>query len=150
MNFNTTLKIMMKNHQLAAFLLACACIFPEIMLSAAETTDKFCPMGRFTLHVVAVVPGRLKVHCRSKDDDLGDHFLKEFDDYNFNFCNHISGRTLFTCNIWWGNKQVGFQAFTNKSRFHICIRGDCTWEARYDGIYVSDKDSGGYIKKYDW
>ncbi|KAL8538707.1 hypothetical protein ACS0TY_000646 [Phlomoides rotata] len=92
----------------------------------------------------------MKVHCRSKNDDLGEHFLNPKDDYKFSFCDNIFLRTVFSCNLSWGNKEADFKAFTSEDSYDICIRDICTWEARPDGIYVSDRRSGGFIKMYDW
>ncbi|KAL8512860.1 hypothetical protein ACS0TY_019123 [Phlomoides rotata] len=138
---------MMKNHQFAAFLLVCACIFPEIMLLAAKTSDKFCLNGRYTVHVVNKLPDQMKVHCRSKDDDLEDHFLNPNEYYNFSFCDNILGRTLFSCQLWWGNKEVGFKAFTSGDHRYQCLKNQCFWEGRSDGIYGSSYEAGGFIKR---
>ncbi|KAL8551097.1 hypothetical protein ACS0TY_000250 [Phlomoides rotata] len=119
------------------------------MLLAAKTPDKFCLVGKFTVHVVNKLPGQMKLHCRSKNDDLGDHFQNPTDVYNFSFCDNYFGGTLFSCQLWWGNKEVGFNAFRSKDQNENCDDGQCTWEARPDGIYVYKK-YGGFTKKYDW
>lgn len=93
----------------------------------------------------------LKVHCKSRDDDLGDHFVR-FQDvaYNFSFHDHVILLTRFKCTLWKG-------ANLEYHKFFIAYEGDpycrCgaayTWEARDDAIYFSTK---GTLEKlmYSW
>lgn len=80
----------------------------------------------------------LKAHCVSKDDDLGDHFLR-FQDVAYNFSFHDSLLlTVFKCTLWKGDNFQYHQNFTayrggaylHCGRFYL-------WEARDDAIYLS-------------
>lgn len=134
---------MMKNE--IVFLILWACIFPEITLLAA----KRCTFtGGFTVHVINKLPHSLKLHCQSKDDDLGYHMLDTNDDYKWSFCNNYFGRTVFSCHLCWGDQLVGFDAFTSKWKDSYCIDGQCTWEVRTDGIYLDRVF--GFSKMFDW
>ncbi|KAL8533125.1 hypothetical protein ACS0TY_009393 [Phlomoides rotata] len=54
------------------------------------------------VHVYNDLPREtLFVHCKSKDDDLGIHYVKAKQDYNFSFCIKPFS-TLFTCHVQWG------------------------------------------------
>ncbi|CAF1866470.1 hypothetical protein Bca4012_033800 [Brassica carinata] len=80
----------------------------------------------------------LKVHCVSKDDDLGDHFLR-FQDVAYNFSFHDSLLiTRFKCILWKGANLEYHQNFTayQGGAYLKCGKFN-SWEARDDGIYFS-------------
>ncbi|KAF5198523.1 hypothetical protein FRX31_011890 [Thalictrum thalictroides] len=43
----------------------------------------------------------LTVHCKSKDDDLGEQNIDFNRAFEWSFQNNIFGRTLFWCRMWW-------------------------------------------------
>lgn len=129
------------------FLILCVSIFPEMKLVAAKT----CIFTHaFSVHVVNKLPDPLKLHCQSKDDNLGNLIIKTSNEYSWSFCNHLFDKTLFSCQLWWGDKDVAFKAFTSGSSDYNCIEGKCTWEARTDGIYASVRYLPTFKKMYDW
>ncbi|EOA18850.1 hypothetical protein CARUB_v10007472mg [Capsella rubella] len=80
----------------------------------------------------------LKIHCRSKDDDLGFHFLRTGETYDFSFHDGIAG-TLFACDLWQGPNfkfHTSFVAYESGSLvFHHGKKN--YWDAREDGIYFT-------------
>ncbi|ESQ51910.1 hypothetical protein EUTSA_v10017951mg, partial [Eutrema salsugineum] len=81
----------------------------------------------------------LKVHCKSRDDDLGDHFLR-FQDvaYNFSFHDHFIQYTIFRCILW---KGANLEYHKNFTAYHADKYKTCgalyAWNARDDAIYLS-------------
>ncbi|PON63769.1 Self-incompatibility protein [Parasponia andersonii] len=49
----------------------------------------------------------LTLHCKSKDDDLGDHVLPYNASFGFDFNRNIWGTTLFFCGFPWGASSTG-------------------------------------------
>ena len=82
----------------------------------------------------------LKVHCKSKDDDLGDHFVKFKDPpYNFSFHDNVLLTTEFDCCLSWMRANMAYH-----QNFAAYIGADffrCgalyAWNAREDAIYLS-------------
>ncbi|KAF8113824.1 hypothetical protein N665_0045s0064 [Sinapis alba] len=49
----------------------------------------------------------LDVHCKSKDNDLGDHFVKFKDPaYNFSFHDNVIFTTEFDCDLFWSRDNL--------------------------------------------
>ncbi|KAF8108804.1 hypothetical protein N665_0104s0119 [Sinapis alba] len=93
----------------------------------------------------------LKVHCESRDDDLGEHFLR-FQDvaYNFSFHDNFILFTRFKCNLWKGANleyHKGFVAY-EAATFRQCSLL-YIWEARDEAIYLS-KNGEPMKLMYTW
>ncbi|KAL3638187.1 hypothetical protein CASFOL_017558 [Castilleja foliolosa] len=85
----------------------------------------------------------LYMHCASGDTELGNHTLYTGQDFHFHFC--PIEYTLFFCHLWWNGKERAFEVFNNhKWKYPKCPDKKCDWEARNDGIYLTNK------KEYDW
>ncbi|KAK9913692.1 hypothetical protein M0R45_037502 [Rubus argutus] len=87
----------------------------------------------------------LKLHCQSKDDDLGEHSLASRESYSFEFRTNIMKTTLFFCRFEFENRVQYFDIFRNsrddcKSCFwDIVEEGPCLWGI--DGVcYQWNKD----------
>ncbi|KAI3469899.1 hypothetical protein Pfo_026562 [Paulownia fortunei] len=70
----------------------------------------------------------LIVHCKSGDDDLGEHFLDKGDDWHWKFRVNFFRSTLFFCHVQWGEFEKRFTE---------------------EGIYFSCDDKN-YVKKHIW
>ncbi|KAL3653065.1 hypothetical protein CASFOL_002746 [Castilleja foliolosa] len=109
---------------------------------------------RITVHVVNNLPSKspvLGLRCQSKDDDLGYHTLSLYQDYNWSFCLHLFGRTLFFCHLYWGAKQKAFDVFRDKLGGKVYQHH--FWSIRGDGIYnynFSTDVTSPPTKMYDW
>ncbi|KAM3397096.1 hypothetical protein P3S68_000608 [Capsicum galapagoense] len=116
----------------------------------------------YQVHVINKLPPnspQLKIHCASKDDDLGDRYPKVGEDFNWSFCARVVGQTLFFCHFWWDSKEKSFDVFNNP---HNCVSDSivpnllnyCKWEVRPDGFYLelhNRTDGSYYMNHYlDW
>ncbi|XP_010245686.1 PREDICTED: uncharacterized protein LOC104589164 [Nelumbo nucifera] len=85
----------------------------------------------------------LSIHCRSKNDDLGQKMLKGNMYAEWAFDANIWGTTLYYCDmVWqlgWGHYDV-YVASRDKSRCHY----NCWYSARQDGLYAYDEVNGTY------
>ncbi|CAA7019037.1 unnamed protein product [Microthlaspi erraticum] len=94
----------------------------------------------------------LKVHCKSRDDDLGDHFVNfQGPGYDFRFGDNIFLTTKWHCSLAKGtNPQYSreFQAYEGAPIFRRCS-AVYAWEARDDGIYLS-KNREPLQLMYSW
>ena len=83
------------------------------------------------------------VHCKSKDDDLGDHKLNVGQSFSWKFRVNLLANTLFWCNLSTSsNKHVSMEVFwpENKNDWlgAKCNYQLCVWVAQEDGIYLED------------
>ncbi|KAL7109388.1 hypothetical protein ACP275_06G172500 [Erythranthe tilingii] len=107
-----------------------------------------CPIivsRRVYISIVNSLPPKtapLTVHCKSKDDDLGNHTLTVNQDFHFDFCLKPFS-TLFTCNLAWGNFVSSFQVYNAKWLFLPCDGKHCVYEAKESAIYSSDGEPWG-------
>ena len=108
----------------------------------------------YEVHVVNLMPNQTWIHCFSKDNELGFHYLQPKEDFHWDFHMNFFGRTQYFCHFWWGIKQAGFRVFKG---FDMCGDYDyhlnvCRWEIRPDGFYYSTTAKNGHIKtkQQDW
>ena len=90
----------------------------------------------------------LIVHCKSKDDDLGEHRLRYTGSYSFSFERHIWFSTLFFCGFRWGNQFHWFDIYTPDSP-DCTTPYPCEWFVDAQGPCRFERD----IKKqycYSW
>ncbi|AED93661.1 S-protein 7 [Arabidopsis thaliana] len=94
----------------------------------------------------------LTVHCKSDKDDLGIHTVARSYVYFFKFGDSIFGDTEIVCTLNHGvsatKYKVTFTAY-KESRFVIRFGAIKIWEARDDGIYLTDEDHDA-VKMYGW
>lgn len=84
----------------------------------------------------------VRLHCRSKDDDLGYHNLGVNELFAFSFHTNIWQTTLFTCDFWWSGKYIGSHVFDNyiwievpEETYKFDIRADGFFFWRMDPEY---------------
>ncbi|XP_010419276.1 PREDICTED: uncharacterized protein LOC104704980 [Camelina sativa] len=81
----------------------------------------------------------LKIHCVSKDDDLGYHYLRHGKIYSFQFDDSVF-KTKFDCDLWQGSPyykfHANFRAYEGGG-FVVHYGKKNFWEAREDGIYFT-------------
>ena len=95
----------------------------------------------------------LIVHCKSKDDDLGEHILRTGDNYNWSFKENFWISTLFWCNFSSKHGQVSGNVFWPEggSWFNDqCIHNNCTWAIRDQGIYLYFGSLNIFQLMYHW
>ncbi|XP_010435862.1 PREDICTED: uncharacterized protein LOC104719609 [Camelina sativa] len=79
----------------------------------------------------------LKIHCKSVDDDLGFHFLRTGETYDFSFYESFL-ITSFDCYLWQGPHYKFHAEFEAYAGGGIIIHSKKNfWDAREDGIYFT-------------
>ncbi|XP_010543573.1 PREDICTED: pumilio homolog 15-like [Tarenaya hassleriana] len=79
----------------------------------------------------------LKLHCKSRDDDLGVHLIPPWGTYEIVFHDNLFYRTLFWCNLWQGPHYKHHQAFAvyDSNRGIVPKKGNkIVWEVIEYGI----------------
>lgn len=104
------------------------------------------------VHVVSHLPqdsAPLRIHCASKDDDLGYHNLFPGQDFHWSFCAEFLPITLFFCHLWWFPKEKAFEVY--KESFTRVRTPQSWWVAKSDGIYFSNQTHPtGLTKRFNW
>ncbi|XP_057444366.1 S-protein homolog 29-like [Lotus japonicus] len=92
----------------------------------------------------------LYVHCRSKDDDLGEHYLSNGQYQEWSFGISWIGSTLFWCNVGWNDVKHSFEAYNNGRDYLLC--GSQCWRSiKPDGAYFYLERKGHrWVKQYEW
>lgn len=112
----------------------------------------------------------LLAHCKSGNDDIGNHTLVRWHYFYWRFKPAVFSTTLFWCHLWWGSKHVKFEAYNKAVGLGQCKvtakeandpnykeTNVCHWQARADAIYFTPfigigqkQEDKRWIKKYDW
>ncbi|EYU39654.1 hypothetical protein MIMGU_mgv11b017487mg [Erythranthe guttata] len=88
-------------------------VFANIYLMMFVNMTSGCGITEeYEVHVTNRLPSpQLRLHCASKNDDLGYHNIDRDYDFNWRFCENWTGNTLFFCHLWWNNNDVAFDVF---------------------------------------
>lgn len=94
------------------------------------------------------------VHCKSKDDDIGDKQLSFNQRFNWKFCANHFQTTLYFCHFYWESKEQVFDVY-NRTMMDVCDAnlGDnnpCNWVFQQDGFYLYDFNKKSWGHQYDW
>lgn len=73
----------------------------------------------------------LTIHCKSGDDDLGPHLLRQGQSYGFKFTNNFWGTTLFFCSFQWNGEFRWFDIYKESRDYGICT--SCDWFIKKSG-----------------
>nr|GMD74106.1 trinucleotide repeat-containing gene 18 protein-like [Ipomoea batatas] len=92
-----------------------------------------------------------KLHCFSKDDDLGYHDISRANSpFTWTFVDNFWGTTLFACHFWWGSKDRAFEVYGGQIRPEIDTY-KLHYYVRSDGFYLSHVTGSDHaIKVLDW
>ncbi|CAL0311320.1 unnamed protein product [Lupinus luteus] len=101
------------------------------------TTNGFSLYPRIHVYMTNRLPKGtlLTLHCKSKDDDLGVHYLNYNEQYTFSFHYNIfrfQGYTLFFCGFTWNGKLHWFEVY-NWKRDSSYGRENLRWVIEEDG-----------------
>uniref|UniRef100_A0A7N0TN45 S-protein homolog n=1 Tax=Kalanchoe fedtschenkoi TaxID=63787 RepID=A0A7N0TN45_KALFE len=105
---------------------------------------------KLTVEIVNDIGSGINVPCKSKNDDLGIHYIAPGQAYSFNFRPHIFGVTLFYCSTNWNGRTEYFDAFDGRHGDEdVCKNNDCVcfWKLSPDKYCFVDKYSS---KPYDF
>ncbi|MCL7052109.1 hypothetical protein MKW94_001956 [Papaver nudicaule] len=102
----------------------------------------------------------LKIHCKSLDDDLGEHVLNFGEEWHWQFRVGF-GTTYFSCDYKWyhnkdqryyeGSHEVYKASFSGfKAKYYVICHSKCVWSARSDGLYLYRRDKGLWERRYVW
>ena len=82
----------------------------------------------------------LLLHCRSDDDDLGDHSLEPKKSYDFNFGESFLWTTLYSCGFTFDGQNHEFDIYDAATM--NCVE-HCWWEVKENGpcLYKDGKYS---------
>ncbi|XP_061993839.1 S-protein homolog 5-like [Rosa rugosa] len=127
-----------------SFTANCSCVI--ITLALATLTLTFSE--GYNVHIVNRFCNNdkpLTVHCKSGDDDLGNHTLWRGQDYNWQFNGNFWGTTLFHCNMKRDSQERDIKVFSipDEEPSECMETKDCFWFVNEDGFYVGNK-------KFDW
>ncbi|KAF4355342.1 hypothetical protein F8388_026612 [Cannabis sativa] len=91
----------------------------------------------------------LKVHCKSKDDDLGIRVLNFNETFTFTFLRNFWQTTLFFCGFRWENEFHWFDVFTPDTP--TCVYPTpCLWFVIASGPCKIEYGSGPLFSCYPW
>ncbi|CAN1195917.1 S-protein homolog 5 [Linum perenne] len=83
----------------------------------------------------------LMVHCKSKEDDLGAHFVPVNNEYQWRFRRNLVKETLYWCHLVATNNRAStFDVFNNHLKNYE-VSNNLYWKVKDDGIYVSTIDN---------
>ncbi|KAG5560508.1 hypothetical protein RHGRI_003727 [Rhododendron griersonianum] len=102
-----------------------------------------------TVHITSGVEGELRFHCKSKDDDLGNHMLSTGGYYDFHF--HPNWCTLFFCHFYWNSRDKAIDVYSQHlagTCEHSLVHYDCFWRVTPNGFYLSNDDK--YYRGTRW
>lgn len=92
----------------------------------------------------------LTIHCRSKDDDLGEEVVENGGVYAWSFKTNAWGTTLFYCDLnWEGMSGFSFDAYSFRRDFVRC-KSSCSWLVAKEGVYQRNEISGFWEFMYFW
>ncbi|MCL7027999.1 hypothetical protein MKW94_000380 [Papaver nudicaule] len=126
-----------------------------ILFAFLSVTDGY---GWWNLRTQVVVSNGLSpnttltFHCKSADDDLGEHKLPFEYIWSWWFYNNFWDTTLYWCNFWWEengkHRQEGYQIYKTRRDYKRCGYY-CRSSIRSDGVYGFTPKMKPYLK-YKW
>lgn len=100
------------------------------------------------VHIINNMSGDLKLHCQSKNNDLGAKILHPGEEQILRFKVNIWKTTLFYCLAQRPWQFKIFNAF-EAHRDELRCGGQCYWSVRDDGFYFSNDDTT-WDRDYTW
>ncbi|KAL9691236.1 hypothetical protein QQ045_011655 [Rhodiola kirilowii] len=101
-------------------------VFSQVLHIASASTTNGCGLIGPTLHVdITNNIGNIRIHCKSKDDDLGVQPRGYGQTYGFHFKPNAFGTTLFFCSVMWDGKLEWFEAFNHTKDLKRCVNSNC-------------------------
>ena len=114
------------------------------------------PLSEWTVGIVNELGQNqvLFVHCKSKDDDLGDHNITSGQTYKWQFKENMTSTTLFWCTLRTPtNQHASFEVFWREKSEWLashCNFQSCLWYARDNGIYLLNIPQSTFDLIHNW
>lgn len=88
----------------------------------------------------------LKIHCKSKEDDLGVHVLKKHETFHWSFWISVFGNTQFFCSFQWGKSPLQYFDMYIENRDWLTCES-CNWYIKENGPCRTEYD---HLQCYHW
>ncbi|GAV80336.1 Self-incomp_S1 domain-containing protein, partial [Cephalotus follicularis] len=91
------------------------------------------PLSKAEVRVYSNVTSNVTIHCKSKDDDLGEHVITRLNFYGWSFKVNLVETTLYFCDISTQNGRGVYDIYKARrdaNRCHICL-----WQVEVDGVH---------------
>ncbi|XP_047336002.1 S-protein homolog 2-like [Impatiens glandulifera] len=133
------------------------------VISTVTAARQFSDDGNPTAILKASVPIRhmnitnelhsnvmLKMHCKSEDDDLGDHSIAYGESLYWSFKSKLFiHTTVFTCSMSWDSISGTFDVYRATRDDSRCAE-KCWWRIRTDGAFSYNEQLDRWDLLYDW
>ncbi|KAJ6750111.1 hypothetical protein OIU85_000716 [Salix viminalis] len=105
----------------------------SLLLLIITTCDAGCLWKPTRLHITNELgPGLdLTIHCKSRNDDLGQHVVPFGGEYTFDFCPNFWGTTLFFCGMSWSREAHWIDIYDASRDSSRC--GNWNWTVQATG-----------------
>ncbi|KAK3419661.1 hypothetical protein EUGRSUZ_G00339 [Eucalyptus grandis] len=90
----------------------------------------------------------VRVHCKSKQDDLGFHDITTMRSWSFSFIPSFLGNTLFFCSFSWPGQFRYFDIYDQNRDEMQC--STCIYKISPNGPCLLDKMTGDFSKCSPW
>ncbi|KAK9755483.1 hypothetical protein RND81_01G028800 [Saponaria officinalis] len=125
-----------------------------VLVVAQSNNVTNCEFMKYIVHVVNDLPNNeaLKVHCKSKDTDLGEHILGTSQEVNWSFRVNVFCTTLYYCDMQWSKAHGRFNVFEgiDADLTKACNYKDCSWRVRVDGVFLYNVLTKYFEHRYKW
>ncbi|CAN1131336.1 S-protein homolog 1 [Linum perenne] len=119
---------------------AATVLFLSTLGGASVVGDSKAALWAYThVHVINEFSDgkQMMVHCKSKNDDMGTHWVPATSEYEWRFRPSVFGNTLFWCHVWKGEEQIVYDAYYDDAKsYERKYMDHVRWVAKDDGIYL--------------
>lgn len=143
----------MKPQNMFCFILLLA-LESNMIKSCFAASKLQAPLSQWQVTILnQMAASTLVVHCKSKDDDLGEHVLATLAKYDWTFKENLLQTTLYWCNFSSKYGQVTGDVFWPEKGTWLseqCEHNSCLWAAGDQGIYLHLGPLNGFKLMYHW
>lgn len=150
----------MNNHTIrnCLFFFYLCSLFYSNFLHLVQVLAKSPPYQIYVANGLPRKSGKLRVHCASKDQEVGYFVIPVKENIHWSFDINFIGSTMYFCHFWLGTQDRAFEVF-NMDVANNCYfyqdRFHCYWLVKKDGFYYTghvhpNPDPHRFVKKYNW
>ncbi|ESQ56181.1 hypothetical protein EUTSA_v10026872mg [Eutrema salsugineum] len=126
----------------------------RVLADCTTTRDVIVPkISEWQVQVInSLTTGEtLFIHCKSNDNDLGEHNLNFSERFSWNFGENMLHSTLFWCYMSKDDGHMNVKVFWDDViLFHRCDWKNCVWTAKTDGVYLWNSAIGEDMLSEKW